>query len=473
MFRRLTGISEQNLAGAPGAGEVAAALLDDLRTARLVVAHTCLYEARLLKTLPRIANAMESSGLVCTAELARRLLPGLSGFGLRAVSGYLGFPVDALRRASAHVEATARIWQALVRMMEESGPVSEEELSAFLLTSPPSSSDRLERLPEGWRENLPDKPGVYRLRDCEGGDLYIGKASSLKKRVPQHFHSTNWRSKDGMTSAICGIDVEICETELEAALLEASLIEEARPACNRALSGPPPAVAWLSRDLARSVPEKRRGFPLGPHQAGGPLSDLKRLCDALAAGEAGLLAEACRWFGSFEQESLASGFEMFRAAHPDCASGSPADLQRLASLIETPEKGEDGEWGEDPEPVKALKALESIVAAAGSAARRTRWYGLLTCSTLRWETAGGTRELVFCRGNVESARWVSPETAWGSHSGGCPGIGTIGPSGLRRLSLLTGEIRSLVRRGRGMTLIPEGDSKALDMDRLRRMLERI
>jgi len=33
------------------------------------------------------------------------------------------------------------------------------------------------------RRRLPDQPGVYLFKDADGGVLYVGKASSVRKRV--------------------------------------------------------------------------------------------------------------------------------------------------------------------------------------------------------------------------------------------------------------------------------------------------
>ena len=42
-------------------------------------------------------------------------------------------------------------------------------------------------------KKLPDKPGVYIMRDKNDNILYVGKAVVLKNRVRQYFRKTNKR----------------------------------------------------------------------------------------------------------------------------------------------------------------------------------------------------------------------------------------------------------------------------------------
>jgi excinuclease ABC subunit C len=81
---------------------------------------------------------------------------------------------------------------------------------------------------------LPDAPGVYKYFDKEGKILYIGKAKSLKKRVSSYFNKK--QHENGKTrilvSKIWDVNVTVVPTEMDALLLENSLIKEFQPKYN-------------------------------------------------------------------------------------------------------------------------------------------------------------------------------------------------------------------------------------------------
>lgn len=90
-------------------------------------------------------------------------------------------------------------------------------------------SDRISEL----LNTLPTKPGVYLHKDAEGNVLYVGKAVNLRNRVRSYFHSTVDSIKTlRLRRQIADIEVIITDSELEALLLEMTLIKQYQPRFN-------------------------------------------------------------------------------------------------------------------------------------------------------------------------------------------------------------------------------------------------
>ncbi|WHH60524.1 excinuclease ABC subunit UvrC [Petroclostridium sp. X23] len=83
-------------------------------------------------------------------------------------------------------------------------------------------------------KNLPDKPGVYIMKDQENNIIYIGKAKILKNRVRQYFQSSKNHSPkvQSMVSNIAEFEYIVTDSELEALVLECNLIKKHRPKYN-------------------------------------------------------------------------------------------------------------------------------------------------------------------------------------------------------------------------------------------------
>ena len=81
---------------------------------------------------------------------------------------------------------------------------------------------------------LPDSPGIYQFYDKESVLLYVGKAKSLKKRVSSYFQKDI--HENGKTTVmvrkIADIKILVVDTELDALLLENSLIKKHQPRYN-------------------------------------------------------------------------------------------------------------------------------------------------------------------------------------------------------------------------------------------------
>ena len=80
---------------------------------------------------------------------------------------------------------------------------------------------------------LPDSPGCYLMKDDTGTIIYVGEAVNLKNRVRSYFRDTAHTPKvAAMISHIDDFDILLCETNLEALILECNLIKQHRPYYN-------------------------------------------------------------------------------------------------------------------------------------------------------------------------------------------------------------------------------------------------
>ena len=82
-------------------------------------------------------------------------------------------------------------------------------------------------------KKLPDKPGVYVMRDKNDTIIYVGKAVSLKNRVRQYFRKTDKTARiEKMVSLIDHFEYIVVDNEAEALILECNLIKNNRPKFN-------------------------------------------------------------------------------------------------------------------------------------------------------------------------------------------------------------------------------------------------
>ena len=84
---------------------------------------------------------------------------------------------------------------------------------------------------------LPDRPGVYIMKDSQGKIIYVGKAVVLKNRVRQYFQSNKNHTPKvrAMVSHIADFEIIMTHTEVEALILECNLIKKHRPRYNISL----------------------------------------------------------------------------------------------------------------------------------------------------------------------------------------------------------------------------------------------
>ena len=119
-------------------------------------------------------------------------------------------------------------------------------------------------------DNLPNKPGVYIMRDETDTIIYIGKAKNLVKRVQSYFREKLDRPKTQvLMSHFHSLEYIVTNSEKEALILEATLIKKHRPRYNVQLKDDKryPYVKITDEDFPRLVITRnvtKNGVYFGP-----------------------------------------------------------------------------------------------------------------------------------------------------------------------------------------------------------------
>ncbi len=271
-IQRFTGITQAMVDGAPAPEQVLPELARRLE-GRVLVAHNAPFDRRVLR------QAFERAGLdwpdppvLCTAGLARTLLPLQRERRLAVLADALGIEVRSAHRALADAETCGRVLCALfprlcanARTVADAialqGPARRRRTrtGSSGLPSRERSAQRalaralpLDERPPGPPQldfgELPRDPGVYLFRDRAGTTLYVGKSISIKSRARAHFAPStppaasarvDWRAHAAL------VDYRATNSELGALVLENRLIKQLRPPGNVRLSRPDDRLVYI------------------------------------------------------------------------------------------------------------------------------------------------------------------------------------------------------------------------------------
>ncbi|MDR3560162.1 MAG: excinuclease ABC subunit UvrC [Negativicutes bacterium] len=133
---------------------------------------------------------------------------------------------------------------------------------------------------------LPDKPGVYLMKDEHGRIIYVGKAVNLKNRVRSYFQASRGHSPKvlAMVARIVDLEYIMTASEMEALILECNLIKKHRPKYNISLKDDK-SFPYVKVTLNESYPQvyvtrkvqKDGAKYFGPYTNAGAVHDTIRL----------------------------------------------------------------------------------------------------------------------------------------------------------------------------------------------------
>jgi DNA polymerase-3 subunit epsilon len=248
-IQRFTGITQTMVDSAPSLEEVIPALAERLQ-GRVLVAHNAPFDRRVLRqAFLRIGHDWPDPPVICTAALARTMLPLQPKRGLGVLADALGIEVDLAHRALADAETCARVLCALFPRLCAHAPTVADALEVLgprrRRRRPPGRGSHQARAPRRSGEGsgatrtapdfgeLPSDPGVYIFRDRHGEVLYVGKSVSIRSRARAHFAPSS--PPAAWTQHAEVVDYRTTISELGALVLENRLIKRYRPPGNTRL----------------------------------------------------------------------------------------------------------------------------------------------------------------------------------------------------------------------------------------------
>jgi DNA polymerase-3 subunit epsilon len=381
--------------------------------------HYARFEEPFLRNLHAENNPRDTFPLriICTHEIAKRLLSGLPRKGLRAVAGYFGHSVPQHRRSSDHAVATAVIWQNLIQLLRMEYDIQTlDQLADWLKrTIPQNRTGRIYPMKREIRLNLPEKPGIYRMLRSNGDLLYIGKATSLKHRVNSYFRQKGSQAEHTleMLSQATDLDVTLTGSALEAAVLESDEIKRHSPPYEGKRK-----LVFCSRDFQKLSGKADKIHCIGPLPEGNITEAIEAFgvwhthspntppADVLQTGYVILgIPEAY----APEPDCLTEGLALFRQNHLTRLM-QPSPLRFLAGLgrklwherlealkkaksedvqatvaQETLDQALEVDDAPNWTPEAVARAIEKFSMRSALLIRRSRWLCLLSESSLAWE----------------------------------------------------------------------------------------
>jgi DNA polymerase-3 subunit epsilon len=254
---RLTSIDDETVAAAPPIEEVLPCFRAFLGDA-VMVAHNAQFDHAFLDyEFRRLFGIGLLNPVLCTLRMARRLLPSLRRRRLDLLAEHFGLSTAGRHRGLGDARMAAELLSIFLEMLSQMGLNRLDRLLDHY--SRGAAGRRIERhvAPEVIAA-IPQRPGVYLMRNQHGDLLYVGKATRLRDRVGSYFNGDAHLSGKiaELVNHVWQVETRTMQSALEAALLEARLIRESKPPYNRMLKSAAPA--WFIRiDLSDPFPRLR------------------------------------------------------------------------------------------------------------------------------------------------------------------------------------------------------------------------
>ena len=184
--------------------------------------------------------------------------------------------------------------------------------------------------------SLPALPGVYLFKDALGEVLYVGKAVNLASRVRSYLtHDPQRPQMDEMRERALDLDTILTGTEIEALLLESTLIRQHRPHYNVLLKDDKsfPFVKLSVQEEWPRISVTRRVQDDGARYVG-PFTDVKALRKTLRDLRRIFPLRTCRNFEEYRKQDRPCLYYHIRRCAGPCYTRARVDRTAYRALVD-------------------------------------------------------------------------------------------------------------------------------------------
>lgn len=270
-------------------GEKAATLLAHFFGEAVLVGYDIQTAIHQINKILNTSHKTIENPSLCLRHLTRKLMPMLQQKSLNDIASYFKLPVLDVRRTEREINAVADIFSRCKDLLKAQGFGTVEEALEFQYPHIENIDFSRYAFDKYFLTSLPQKPGVYTMKDKDGAVIYLGKAKNLRARVSSYFWNTADRlqkTTDLLRDVHC-IEYEVTGSELAAMLMEYRLIQRYRPRLNQQLEvHERPARYGKLRNLIAILPSPAEArFDLFFIGEGLPLEQYEVLKDAVNLSE--------------------------------------------------------------------------------------------------------------------------------------------------------------------------------------------
>jgi DNA polymerase-3 subunit epsilon len=244
-IQMLTGITPSHLVDAPPLPTVLPAFIEFCGSS-VFVAHNARFDKSFIDVAcRRLDYEISSAPIVDTVRLARRLLKNeVRSNGLHTLSAHFQTEHKPCHRAFPDAAACLEVLWALI---ERGAAYGITTLADLLQVQSVRSNPHFEKVKLA--RSLPTTRGVYLFENARREVIYVGKAANLRARVRSYFTQDERKRMADLRMEVANVRVLHCDTEPQAAGLEARLIERYKPRYNRAgIRRKPPVYLRLTSE---------------------------------------------------------------------------------------------------------------------------------------------------------------------------------------------------------------------------------